>query len=86
MLLIGLFGDGELSSELSYLIAVPLRRGEVPMADDPPQTLRIFWWLLPAIYLLAWVVLIIGSVVGAGHTPRALGFLVFFVSAPCYIF
>jgi hypothetical protein len=80
-----LFGDGERSGELSYLIAVPLGPGEVLMADDPPQTVRLFWWVMPAVYLLAWVVLMIGNVVGAGHTPQALGFLVFVVSAPCYV-
>jgi hypothetical protein len=44
-----------------------------------------FRFLLPAIYLLIVVVLILGLVMGAGHQPRALDFLLYVITPPCYL-
>src|SRR4030095_2918081 len=61
-------------------------RGEVPMADrHPTHKLKLFRWLLPLIYVGVLGILIIGSVLGAGHTPAALQFLISVINAPCYL-
>jgi hypothetical protein len=43
-----------------------------------------FWWLLPGIYVFVVIVLTIGMVSGAGHTPRALDFLFYILVPPCF--
>ena|SRR5687767_2514783 len=49
------------------------------------KKLKLFRWLLPAIYMGALSILIIGNVMGAGHTPKSLQFLIHVVSGPCYL-
>lgn len=46
----------------------------------------IFRWLFPGIYVAALLILVLGNMSGAGHTPHALQFLVYVISAPCYLF
>lgn len=54
---------------------------------DRPQTkgLKVFRWLLPGIYLGAFALLMIGNVLGAGHSPAGLQFLIPVIAAPCYL-
>jgi hypothetical protein len=44
-----------------------------------------FRWILPGMYLLAVIVLGVGMVGGAGHTPRSLDFLFYVLIPPCYV-
>ena len=44
-----------------------------------------FRWLLPAVYLAAVLVQIVGMVAGAGHTPHALDFIFYVLSWPSYV-
>jgi len=55
--------------------------------DDklPTKNLKLFRWLLPVVYLGALAALIIGNVLGAGHTPPGLQFLTLVISAPCQL-
>jgi hypothetical protein len=56
------------------------------MADRPlTKSPRVFRWLLPGIYLGAFALLMMGNVLGAGHTPVGLQFLIPVVAAPCYL-
>lgn len=60
--------------------------GEARMgARSPNRNLRLFRWLLPVVYLGALAALIIGNVLGAGHTPAGLQFLIPVISGPCYV-
>lgn len=54
------------------------------MAKSPRKIIK-FWWLLPGIYLLIVTVLILGMVIGAGHTPRVLDLLFYVLIPPCFI-
>jgi hypothetical protein len=55
------------------------------VGKSPTKNLKLFRWLLPVIYLGALAALIIGNVLGAGHTPTGLQFLIPVISAPCYV-
>lgn len=56
------------------------------MADKlTTKKLKLFRWLLPVIYLGAFVVLMIANILGAGHTPAGVQFLIPVVFAPCYL-
>lgn len=53
------------------------------MADR--SRIKLFRWLLAVIYLGVLAVLIIANVLGAGHTPAGVQFLIPIVFAPCYL-
>ncbi len=44
-----------------------------------------FCWILPAVYVIAFVVLLLGTVSGAGHTPRSFEFLTYVLGWPLYL-
>jgi len=44
-----------------------------------------FRWLLPAVYLAAVLVQILGMVASAGHTPHALDFIFYVLGWPSYV-
>ena len=44
-----------------------------------------FWWLLPAIYLAALLIQVLGIISGAGHSPPSLRFLFHVVAWPSYV-
>jgi hypothetical protein len=44
-----------------------------------------FWWILPAVYIIAFLILMIGMISGAGHTPRSLDFLTYVLGWPSYL-
>ena len=45
-----------------------------------------FSLLFPGIYLAALLIYLLAMFSGAGHTPRGLDFLFYFMTAPCYLF
>jgi hypothetical protein len=44
-----------------------------------------FCWILPAVYIIAFLILMIGMIRGAGHTPRSLDFLTYVLGWPSYL-
>jgi hypothetical protein len=49
------------------------------------RSLIKFWWILPALYIVAFLILMIGMISGGGHTPRSLDFLMYVLGWPSYL-
>lgn len=49
------------------------------------KTFLKFRWIFPGIYLAMLLVLLVGMVSGAGHTPHSLDVLSYPITAPCYL-
>ena len=55
------------------------------MGRPAKRTIMGFRVILPGIYILLVILLGIGMVSGAGHTPKSLDFLFYALIPPCYV-